>query len=171
MTPGDVARVLAAAAGRDNRTIGDSDVLAWHQDIGDLNFGDALEAVSLHYRETTDRLMPAHVRRLAHQLARARLGQVRAAELATDAVRLAIERGPVTDRSEEVTAMVGKLREILGDYDRTVLRRQEWVREERRQGPAAEPNPHFRGLPPPGGLPPRPSADQPPTTEPETPDA
>jgi hypothetical protein len=68
MTRGDIARVLAAAAARDNRSVGDADILAWHQDIGDLEFTDALEAVSMHYRESTDRIMPAHVRQLAKRI-------------------------------------------------------------------------------------------------------
>jgi hypothetical protein len=64
MNRSEIAKILALAAARDLRTVGDVDVLAWHEDIGDLDFADAREAVTRHYRESTDRLMPAHVRRL-----------------------------------------------------------------------------------------------------------
>jgi hypothetical protein len=61
MTPGDVGRVLAKAAAFDQRTVGEADVLAWIEVIGDLEAADALEAVSRHYAETDRRLMPVHV--------------------------------------------------------------------------------------------------------------
>lgn len=63
MTRHETALLLGLAAARDYRTIGEVDVAAWHQDLADVDFADAREAVSRHYRESTDRLMPAHVRR------------------------------------------------------------------------------------------------------------
>lgn len=68
MTRSEVAILLGLAAARDYRKIGETDVLAWHEDIGDLDFADAREAVSRHYRESTDRLMPAHVRRIVRDI-------------------------------------------------------------------------------------------------------
>jgi hypothetical protein len=68
MTPGDAARVLAACALYDNRTVGRADAAAWFQTIGDLPVEDALEAVARHYRESTDRMMPAHVRRIVREI-------------------------------------------------------------------------------------------------------
>jgi hypothetical protein len=68
MTKAEVALLLAAAAGRDRRTIGETDVLAWHEDIGDLDYADAREALRQHYRETTEWVMPAHIRRLVRQI-------------------------------------------------------------------------------------------------------
>jgi hypothetical protein len=64
MTRSEIALLLGACAARDQRTIGETDVLAWHEDIGDLDFEDARAAVSQHYRESTERIMPAHIRRL-----------------------------------------------------------------------------------------------------------
>ena len=62
--------------------------------------------------------------------------------------------GPVRDRSADVADMLAALRDRLGPSDPSVLRRAEWVREERlRQRPAAGPNPHYQGPPPPGGWP------------------
>jgi hypothetical protein len=162
MTHGDVARVLTAAAARDARTIGDADVLAWHQDIGDLNFTDALEAVSRHYRETTDRIMPAHVRRIAVQLDRDRRRALRESAEQRAIESEAAQRQHTEDRSDDVAQLIADLRKRLGDYDRNVLRRAEWVHEERiRQRAEAEPNPLYTGPPPPGGHPvPEPDAPQ-----------
>lgn len=65
MTPGDTGRVLAAIAARDQRTVGHADVLAWHEDIGDLDYADALAGVSHHFRTCDARIMPVHIRRYA----------------------------------------------------------------------------------------------------------
>lgn len=78
MTPAETARVLAKAAAFDARTIGEADVLAWHEAIGDLAFADSLEAVTLHYRATGDRLMPADVRDHAKRI---RMERIEAAPL------------------------------------------------------------------------------------------
>lgn len=63
MTRGDVARLLAYMAAFDKRTLGDADVLAWHDAIGDLEFEDAKLAVRDWYRENDGWVMPAHIRR------------------------------------------------------------------------------------------------------------
>jgi hypothetical protein len=68
MNNSEIAKLLALAASRDQRTVGDADVLAWHEDIGDLDFDDAREALRRHFRESTDRLMPAHIRRLVRTI-------------------------------------------------------------------------------------------------------
>jgi hypothetical protein len=59
-----VAAVLAKIQLGDNReTDAAGLVLAeWVDSIGDLDFDDAVEAVRMHRRETTDYLTPAHVR-------------------------------------------------------------------------------------------------------------
>ncbi len=62
MTPGETTRLLAACALYDYRPVEKADGLAWHHVIGDLDFEDAMEAVRRHYAESTDRMMPAHVR-------------------------------------------------------------------------------------------------------------
>lgn len=68
MTPGDSARVLAACAIYDNRTVSVTDAAAWFKVIGDLPVEDALEAVARHYAESTERIMPAHVRRIVREM-------------------------------------------------------------------------------------------------------
>lgn len=62
MTPGEVARLLAACAMYDFRTVEKPDVAAWSHVIGDLDYDDAMEAVKRHYQAQTERMMPAHVR-------------------------------------------------------------------------------------------------------------
>jgi hypothetical protein len=65
VTPEDVVDVLTKAAAFDQRTVGRADVLAWHEVIGRLDRDDALAAVTRHYTESRDRVMPADVVRLA----------------------------------------------------------------------------------------------------------
>jgi hypothetical protein len=60
----ETAQVLAKCAAFDQRTVGGADVIAWHEVIGRLDFGDALGAVTRHYSETNHRAMPADI--LAH---------------------------------------------------------------------------------------------------------
>lgn len=58
----------------DNRQIGDSTVIAWHELVGDLDYGQAVEAVKLHQRESTAYLTPAHVRANVERILLAGLG-------------------------------------------------------------------------------------------------
>lgn len=61
MTPAETARVLAACASFDQRTVGEFDVVAWHKAIGHLDFTDAVEAVARYYTRTRQRIMPSDV--------------------------------------------------------------------------------------------------------------
>lgn len=58
----EVVLLLTFAATFDHRKTGEADVEAWHLALDDLPFDDAKQAIVAHYREQTDRLMPAHVR-------------------------------------------------------------------------------------------------------------
>ena len=64
MNSQQVAAVLAKIQLGDNReTDAAGLVLAeWVDSIGDLNFDDAVEAVRMHRKESTEYLLPAHVR-------------------------------------------------------------------------------------------------------------
>ena len=158
MTPQEAAAVLAKAQAYDRRTVGEADILAWQEALADVDLADALAAVTAHYRESTDWLMPAHVLRIAAHLTRERHRVERETR-----ERHAVEvdragrdgRDPVRDRSAAVTDMLATLRDRLGPSDPTVLRRPEWVREERQRQRAADAaqNPHYQGPPPPGGWP------------------
>ena len=60
----EAGKLLALAALYDNRKVGVPDVMAWHRAIGDLPYADAEAAVVEHYgSDSTERLMPGHVRR------------------------------------------------------------------------------------------------------------
>jgi hypothetical protein len=105
VTPADTAKVLAKLAAFDQRTIGETDVRAWHEVIGHMDVQDCLAAVTEHYRESANRAMPADIRRIAISLRDARHSRERVAER-----REAIESGPtVRDRSAEVTALVASV--------------------------------------------------------------
>lgn len=137
MNVNDTAKVLAKAAAFDRRTIGDSEILVWHEAIGDLPLGDCLNAVTAHYRESADWLTPAHIRQFAQAADHKRRGQQRAAQLATattpDGTTLAIEgapRGPVRDRSPEVADLVRKTVESLPQPD-ALSRARARARQER----------------------------------------
>jgi hypothetical protein len=73
MTPDEVLDLLTLIAVRDNRTVGRTTAVVWHEDIGDLNFADCREAVGRHFRESTDWLMPATIRRLVKSIRAERL--------------------------------------------------------------------------------------------------
>ncbi len=68
MTPAETARVLAAAAAFDQRTVGTADVAAWHAALSELDYADARDAITRHYRTTTDRVMPVHVLHFAEEI-------------------------------------------------------------------------------------------------------
>jgi hypothetical protein len=74
MTPDEVVKVLARVQMDDNRQVDRVVVQSWVEEIGDLGYAEALEAVVMHRRETTAWLMAAHVRenvrRIRNQRAR-----------------------------------------------------------------------------------------------------
>lgn len=63
MTPAETARVLAAAAAFDRRTVGQADVAAWHSALYELDYPDARDAVTRHYQISTEWIMPMHILR------------------------------------------------------------------------------------------------------------
>jgi len=65
MNRANIARLLGLAAAYDARTIGEADVAAWQLALDGLDVERCKAAVVRHYRESTDRVMPAHIRRLA----------------------------------------------------------------------------------------------------------
>lgn len=61
----------------DNRQVGDATVLEWHELVSDLDYDEALEAVRLHFRDSTEYLKPAHIRAGVERIRRAGLGPQR----------------------------------------------------------------------------------------------
>lgn len=72
MNRAETARVLAKAAAYDQRTVGEADVLAWHEILERVDLTDALDAVRRHYTASVERIMPADVVRLARDARRDR---------------------------------------------------------------------------------------------------
>jgi hypothetical protein len=145
MTPGETARVLGKAAAFDQRTVGAADVAAWHEAIGDLNDDDALAAVTRHYQQTDQRIMPAHLRRLVAEIERERRRAVReASERRAIEAEQAEHRG---DRTAEIEAFVQQVRDILPPAGPEALRPRAayWDREHRlyRRYAEGEPNPLY----------------------------
>ena len=73
MTLEETIDLLTVAAAYDKRTAGKSEAIAWHAAVGDLGFEDARAAVVGHYTDTTEWLMPAHVRRRVRDIRDRRL--------------------------------------------------------------------------------------------------
>lgn len=143
----EIGAVLAKAAGYDNRTIGQGNMLAWHEAIGDLRLDDCLQAIALHHRSSTEYLMPVHVRRLAQDVRHERQERELEAQQRLELDAYAINAGPLVDRSEDIQQFVNQVRDDLPEGHPEALhpRREFWRREytayQRQQN--GEPNPHF----------------------------
>jgi len=147
MTPIDIANVLAKAAAFDQRTVGQADILAWHEALQDLDPADALAAVTRHYAGSEQRIMPVHVRRIATELRRQRRELEAEQERQRAIEAYAAQAGPLTDRSAEIQAFVGQMRSVTPEGSREALmpRRVAWEREHRHAQRQAEavPNPAY----------------------------
>lgn len=73
MNHDEMVDLLSLISARDNRTVGHATVLAWLEDIGDLAFNDCRAAVTRHFSESGEWLMPATVRRLVKAVRAERL--------------------------------------------------------------------------------------------------
>jgi len=144
--------MLAKAALLDRRTVGKAEIVAWQEILSDVDAADAFDAVAIHYSQTSDWLMPVHIRAIADRLDRDRRRAAREAHEAEQ--QRALEAQPRTDRRAEIVAMI---RELLPAGDPVALRPRAhyWDRERRlyeRQRDAT-PNPAFVALPPEDGHP------------------
>lgn len=70
----ETGKLLARAQVIDNRRVDEATILAWHDLVGDLDYGMAVEGVRLHFRESTAYLVPAHVRAGVERILLAGLG-------------------------------------------------------------------------------------------------
>lgn len=61
MSIDELARVLAKIQLGDNRQVDALVIREWFDTIGDLSFEDSVAAVTLHRRESTAYLLPAHI--------------------------------------------------------------------------------------------------------------
>lgn len=162
MNLSETADLLTAMSAFDRRTIGDGDVIAWQSILPDASFEDCLEAVKQHYAESTEWMMPAHVRRSVRDMVSQREMAARhtgwapgqagvprdraVPEVATG------ERLALSDLPAAVADLVARVRADLPEGSREALypRREAWEREHkaylRTHNP--EPNPHYRPRPP-----------------------
>jgi hypothetical protein len=143
----ETGALLAKAAGYDNRTIGQGNVLAWHEALNDLRLDDCLQAVTLHHRSSSEYLMPVHIRRLAAEVRRERQERELETERRLELEAYAADAGPLTDRSQEIQEFVHHVRDALpeGDVEALHPRREFWRREHTayQRQINGEPNPHF----------------------------
>jgi len=75
MNAAEAGQLLAFAALYDNRKVGDPDVMAWVKVLGDLPYTDCETAVAGHYGESTDRIMPGHIRQRVKKIREDRLAR------------------------------------------------------------------------------------------------
>lgn len=68
MTPKDAAKLLTIASAFDNRKIAAEAAVAWAAALDGLRPVDVAAAIREHYAESTDFLMPAHLRRLVRRV-------------------------------------------------------------------------------------------------------
>ena len=73
MNKTEVAKLLTVASGVDNRKVTPEVVEVWFPILGYLDFEPSLEALKLHFAETTDWLLPAHIIRNVARVKRDRL--------------------------------------------------------------------------------------------------
>lgn len=73
MNAEETSRLLAKCASFDRRKVGEADIIAWLQVLGDLPYDDCIAAVIGHYGETADWIMPAHIRQRVKQAREARI--------------------------------------------------------------------------------------------------
>lgn len=150
----ETAQMLAHMQAYDQRTVGEADVIAWQALLVDAPFEDCQEAIRRHYAEETDRVMPAHVRRLVRDIAREREVSPWAAgqygvprDEAVPEVPTG-ERLALSDLPAAVADLVARVRADLPEGSRDVLypRRAAWEREHRAylRSKGGEPNPLYR---------------------------
>ena len=80
MTLDECAKVLTKIQLGDNRQADRATLAEWYDSIGMLDFTDAIEAVSIHRRESLDYLQPAHIHKNCARLRAQRAEQQKAVE-------------------------------------------------------------------------------------------
>ena len=96
MNRNETVDLLSAIAIYDNRTVGDSDVAAWHQAIGDMAFDDAIQAVPIWFgtRTTDTWTKPHHIRNTWNDMHRREVEREHSRRILDDAHALPAPGGP-----------------------------------------------------------------------------
>lgn len=153
----ETAEVLTKIAAYDRRTLGDADVIAWHDLIDDLDRDDALEAVKRWYSKSADWMMPAHLRSLVRDIVEERERAARSTGWAPGqagvpkAEAMPEIAGPVAegDLKPEIRALLASVRDMLpeGSREKLMPRMVAWEKEHKAYVRVrdAEPNPYYQG--------------------------
>ena len=147
MTPDEVAIVLTKASAFDQRTIGETDVMAWHEVLVDIAVDDALAAVTEHYRDSSTRLWPADLRRIAAGIDHRRRGAERRREIEAVAEQEQLGRGPAVDRHAETAALLGEVLARVSSPDADPVRERALARARKERGRPAPTPPRQRYQP------------------------
>jgi hypothetical protein len=160
----ETAHALALMQAFDQRTVGDADVIAWQSVLADADLRDVEEAVRRHYAEQTDRILPAHVRRLVRDIHTERVMLATATGWAPgqygvpkdDALPPGLkpgatgERLALSDLPAAVADLVAQVRAGLPEGSREALmpRRVAWEQEHKAylRSHGGEPNPLYRPI-------------------------
>jgi len=78
MNKEELAQVVAKIKLGDNREVTELHLREWFDNIGNLRLEDAIEAVSMHRRESVEYLQPAHIHRNVARLVAARVEAAKA---------------------------------------------------------------------------------------------
>lgn len=81
MNESELKQVVAKIQLGDSRQVDALVLREWNDNIGMLKFADAIEAVSMHRRESVEYLQPAHIHRNVQRLIAARVETSKAAPL------------------------------------------------------------------------------------------
>lgn len=124
----ETGRALAKAAGYDGREVGDTMVLAWQEALAHEPYPEVMRAVTRHYQESTDFLMPAQVIAMCRRLRNEDRRQQR--DDAHDARLRAIDASELKDRSDDIRDLARSLASPKG-HNLTLRRRDmagtEWA--------------------------------------------
>jgi len=120
----ETGRLLAKVSGNDGREVGEVTIRAWQEVLADVLYPDAMAAVTMHYRESTDFLMPAHVVRLAARVRAERVADERAEHRHARAESLG-DVPPATRRA--IKAVTGAGREHHVTIRRVELDGSKWA--------------------------------------------
>ena len=115
MNAREVGAVLAKCAAFDNRTVGDLNVMAWLEVLGEFDYGDALSAVTRHYARNTDFAMAAHIAAAIHEI---RIERQQATPHEIRALPSRFE--PSEQRAERARRGAALCREALGITEDTI---------------------------------------------------
>lgn len=147
----DTANVLGLAQAYDNRTVGETNIRAWHAILGDLEAADVMQAIKDHYAGQTEWIMPAHIRQAVAAMRKAR--EVSPWAPGQHGIPRSEPIPEVTDRITEeglplrVRELLAEVRAMLPEGSREALmpRQVAWERQQagqsRQRGP--QPNPHY----------------------------